>query len=240
MEFNADKCQVMHIGKKTLNSQYVLNGSTLKPTESERDLGVLVDKSCKFSEHCNKVANSANAIVLIIGMIKRTITCRRKDIMVRLYKALVRPKLEYCVQAWCPYQKKDIEKLENVQARATRLINDCRNLSYEKRLKYTGLTTLSERRIRGDMIEVFKILKGFTKVNFNTWFKLSDNNRTRGHRYKLEKSRSRLDIRKHFFSQRVVNAWNKLPSEVVESESINTFKNKYDRCMQAKIIKGSK
>lgn len=237
MEFNADKCHVMHIGKKTLNSQYVLNGSTLKPTESERDLGVLVDKSCKFSEHCNKVANSANAV---LGMIKRTITCRRKDIMVRLYKALVRPKLEYCVQAWCPYQKKDIEKLENVQARATRLINDCRNLCYEKRLKYTGLTTLSERRIRGDMIEVFKILKGFTKVNFNTWFKLSDNNRTRGHRYKLEKSRSRLDIRKHFFSQRVVNAWNKLPSEVVESESINAFKNRYDRCMQAKIIKGSK
>ena len=115
---------------------------------------------------------------------------------------------------------------------ATKLIKDCRNFSYEKRLKYTGLTTLSERRIRGDMIEVFKIRKGFSKVNYTTWFKLSDNNRTRGHSYKLVKSRSRLDIRRNFFSQRVINAWNSLPSEVVEAESVNTFKNRYDRFKQ--------
>ena len=123
MEFNSDKCQVMHVGKKNLNSQYVLNSNTLKPTESERDLGVLVDKSFKFSEHCNRAANSANAV---IGMIKRTIKCRKKDIIVRLYKALVRPKLEYCVQVWCPYLKKDINKLEKVHARATRLTDGCK------------------------------------------------------------------------------------------------------------------
>src|SRR5688572_9934880 len=174
----------MHISKKNLNSQYVLNNNILNATEIERDLGVFLDKSFKFSEHCNKVANSANAV---IGMIKRTVTSRRKDIMVRLYKALVRPKLEYCVQAWCPYLKKDIDKLEKVQARATRLIKDCRNLSYENRLKYTGLTTLSERRIRGDLIEVFKILKRFSKVNYNTGFKLSVNCRTRGYSYRLVK-----------------------------------------------------
>ena len=66
---------------------------------------------------------------------------QKKDIIVRLYKALVRPKLEYCVQAWCPYLKKDIDKLETVQARATRLIDGCKSLSYENRLKHTGLTT---------------------------------------------------------------------------------------------------
>ena len=75
MEFNSDKCQVMHVGKKNLNSQYVLNSKTLKPTESERDLRVLVDKSFKFNEHCNRAANSANAV---IGMIKRTIKCRKR------------------------------------------------------------------------------------------------------------------------------------------------------------------
>ena len=106
MEFNSDKCKVMHIGRKSLNSEYTLNNTMLKSTEGERDLGVLVDKCFKFSEHCNKVANSAN---VVIGMIKRTITCRKKDIMVKLYKALVRPKLVYCVQAWCPYLKKDID-----------------------------------------------------------------------------------------------------------------------------------
>ena len=87
--------------------------------------------------------------------------------MVKLHKALVRPKLEYCVQAWCSYLKKDIDKLEKVQARATRLISGCRNLSYENRLKYTGLTTLSERR-RDDMVKVFKILTVFSKVKYKT------------------------------------------------------------------------
>ena len=121
--------------------------------------------------------------------------------MVKLYKALVRPKLEYCVQACCPYLKKDIDKLKKVQARATRLISRCKSLSYEYGLKYTGLTTLSEKRMRGDMIKVFKIIKGFrpfSKLNDKTWFELSANSRTRGHSYKLIKSRNRLDIRKNF------------------------------------------
>ena len=149
--------------------------------------------------------------------------------MVKLYKSLVRPKLEYCIQAWRPYLKKDIDKLEKVQARATKLITDCKNLDYENRLKYTGLTTLSDRRIRGDMIEVFKILKGFSKVKYSNWFKLTGNSRTRDHGFKLVKSRSRFDIRKNFFSQRVVNTWNSLPNEVVEAESVNAFKNRYDK-----------
>ena len=149
---------------------------------------------------------------------------------------MVRPKLEYCIQAWCPYLKKDTDKLEKVQAGATRLINDCKNFNYENRLKYTGLPklpSLGERRVRGDLIEVFKVLKGFSKVNSSTWFELSNNNRTRGHRFKLTKSRSRVNIRKNFFSQRVVNTWNSLPSEVVEAESINAFKNRYDRYTQS-------
>ena len=87
----------------------------------------------------------------------------------------------------------------------------------------------SERRTRGDLIEVFKILKDFSKVNHSIWFNLSNNRNTRGHIYKLNKFRSRLDLRKFFFSQRVINAWNSLPSEVVEAESVNAFKNKYDK-----------
>jgi hypothetical protein len=127
MEFISEKCKVMHIGKKSLNSKYRLNNTILKSTDSERDLGVEIDKSFKFNEQCNKAANCANAV---IGMIKRTITCRNMGIMIKLYKALVRPMLEYCVQAWCPYLKKDIDNLERVQARSTKLINGCSKLSY--------------------------------------------------------------------------------------------------------------
>lgn len=87
----------------------------------------------------------------ILGMISRTIASRDKDVIVRLYKALVRPHLEYCVQAWCPYLKKDIEVLERVQRRATRMVKECRGQSYERRLEICGLTTLERRRERGDL-----------------------------------------------------------------------------------------
>src|SRR6267154_355803 len=198
----------------------------LKESESERDIGIIIiDNNLKFSDHCNKVANTAN---VTLGMIRRTINCKSKSIITRLFKALVRPQLEYCVQAWRPYLKKDIEKIEKVQRRATKMISDCSKLSYEERLKITGLSTLEARRNRGDLIEVFKLLKGFSKVDYKHFFQLVDNSKTRGNKYKLVKSRSRLDIRKHFFSQRVVNEWNKLPNSVVEAESVNSFKNKYD------------
>ena len=132
MQFNTDKCAVMHLGRKNTASQYTLNDKKLKESESERDLGVIIDKNLKFSDHCNKVANMAN---VTLGMIKRTISCKSKSIITRLYKALVRPQLEYCVQAWRPYLKKDIEKIEKVQRRATKMISECSKLSYEDRLK---------------------------------------------------------------------------------------------------------
>jgi hypothetical protein len=225
MKFNADKCSVMHLGRKNPANRYILNDIDLKASESERDLGVIVDKNLKFSQHCNKVSNTAN---ITLGMIKRSITCKSKAIITRLYKALVRPQLEYCVQAWRPYLKKDIDKIEKIQRRATKMIPECSKLSYEDRLKVTGLTTLEARRNRGDLIEAFKIIRGFSKVDYKHHFHLANNSKTRGNKYKLVKSRSRLDIRKHFFSQRVVNEWNRLPNSIVEADSVNSFKNRYD------------
>ena len=221
MEFNTDKCKILHLGSNNPECSFSLNNKSLGNSCSERDLGIIVDNTMKFSEHCNVVASRANSV---LGMIKRTITCKRKDIIVKLYKALVRPKLEYCVQAWRPYLKKDIAKLEKVQARATRIIMECRSFKYRNRLELTGLTTLEERRDRGDLIEVFKLLKGFTRVDYKRWFTLLEGSRTRGHSFKLVKDRCRLDVRRNFFSQRVINNWNKLPSFVAESTSINMFK----------------
>ena len=163
-----------------------------------------------------------------LGMIKRTIKSRSKNVILRLYKALVRPKLEYCVQAWRPYLAKDIDRIERVQHRATKMIKECKNMSYENRLVATGLTTLEDRRTRGDVIEVFKMVNGINKVDYQNYFHLADNNITRGHKFKLAKARSRLDIRKNYFSQRAVNVWNNLPASVVEAESVNSFKNRYD------------
>ena len=231
MKFNVDKCSVMHIGKKNLYENYQLCGATLKSSNNERDLGVVVDNNLKFTEQTNKAIRAANAT---LGMIKRNIVSRDKDIILKLYKALVRPKLEYCVQAWRPYLKRDIENLERVQKRATKLIFECKGLKYENRLKITGLTSLNDRRTRGDMIEVFKMIKGFNKMDYEQFFKLSGNSKTRGHSYKLDKARSRLELRRNFFSQRVVNAWNSLPTDVTEACTINNFKNKYDSFSKGK------
>ena len=109
-----------------------------------------------FVDACVKCGKKAN---MTLGMIKRHIVSRDKEIILRLYKALVRPKLEYCIQAWNPYLVKDIELMEQVQHRATKLITEISHLSYYQRLDYLNITTLELRRHRGDLIETFKIRK---------------------------------------------------------------------------------
>ena len=145
MEFNVDKCSVMHLGSNNTCADYSLYNKQLKVSNKERDLGIIVDNKLKFSEQCDSVVSKANAT---LGMIKRNIVSRDHKIVTKLYKALVRPKLEYCVQAWRPYLNKDVDKLERVQRRATKLIAECKKLSYKDRLEYIGLTTLEERRDR--------------------------------------------------------------------------------------------
>ena len=231
MLFNVDKCVVMHLGYGNKNYRYEMAGHKLKQTDDERDLGVLISSNGKTSKQCLAAAKKANSV---LGMIRRTIKSRSKEVIVRLYKALVRPHLEYCAQVWCPYLKQDISVLEKVQRRATKMIRSCRDYSYEDRLKYTDLPSLESRRIRGDMIEVFKLIKGHEKVDVNLFVSKSNNRRGRGHQYKLAKSRSRLDLRKYYFSNRVVNTWNSLPDPVVTVDTVNRFKAQLDRHIKVK------
>ena len=227
MLFNVDKCSVMHLGRKNDKHVYSMDSSSnLKNIELERDLGLLVDNNIKFSSQCSIAAKNANRI---LGLIRRNIVYKSKEIILRLYKSLVRPHLEYCIQVWSPYFRKDIELLEKVQRRATKMISEFRHLSYEERLNKLGLISLEKRRVRGDLIQAFKVIKGIDKVHYSKFFTLNVDRRTRGHKYKLIKKRSRLDLRKNFFSQRVVSAWNNLPETVVESCSVNAFKNELDR-----------
>ena len=150
--------------------------------------------------------------------------------MLQLYKALIRPHLEYANQAWAPHLVKDIEAIENVQRRATRMIPGLKSLSYEDRFRKLNLPTLAYRRLRGDMIEVFKIMTGIYDQSLGSplLFPLTDV-RTRGHRFKLAKSRSRLDSRKFSFTQLVVDPCNSLPAQVVEAPSLPCFEARLDR-----------
>ena len=128
---------------------------------------------------------------------------------------------------------KDITILEKVQRRATRMIIECKGKTYEERLKLVGLTTLENRRMRADLIEVFKIIKGFEGLDERTFFKRQES-ATRGHSLKLYKMRVNKDVFKFSFGHRVIDEWNKLPEEVINAEGINSFKTKVDKFLRNK------
>uniref|UniRef100_A0A8C3IEJ8 Reverse transcriptase domain-containing protein n=1 Tax=Chrysemys picta bellii TaxID=8478 RepID=A0A8C3IEJ8_CHRPI len=146
MKFNSEKCKVMHLGMTNNNFSYKLGMHRLEVTEEEKDLGVLVDRRMTMSRQCDVAVKKANAV---LGCIRRGISSRDKEVLLPLYKALVRPHLEYCMQFWSPMFKKDELKLERVQRRATRMIRGMENLSYERRLEELGLFSLTKRRLRG-------------------------------------------------------------------------------------------
>ena len=184
MLFNFWKCKCLHTGHRNLNVNYKMGDTVLGTTVKEKDLGVTISADMKVSEQCGIAASKGNQI---LGLIRRNITYKEKKLIIPLYKAIVRPHLEYCIQAWRPYRKKDIDTLERIQRRATKIIPELRDLSYEERLKECGLTTLETRRLRGDQIEVFKILNGYENIDRNMFFSLKKDSRTRGHEVKLVK-----------------------------------------------------
>ena len=132
MLFNIDKCKVMHVGHGNVKATYSMNGIVLNEVVNERDLGVIVENNLKCSKQCAKVVTTANRV---IGMIRRSFSYLSQDITNQFNKSLVRPHLEYCVQVWRPYLRKDIDNIEKIQRRITKMVFGLEKLSYEERLK---------------------------------------------------------------------------------------------------------
>ena len=228
MEFNVDKCKIMHLGNQNPKHTYSMNETNLATTKEERDLGVLVDDQLGFDKHIKTIVKKANRM---LGLIRISFSSLDKEIFMNLYPVMVRPLLEYCVQVWSPYKRKYVNLLEGVQRRATKLVPELRNLQYEERLQRLGLTTLEDRRIRGDMIETYKIITGKEDINSEKFFTMAP---VRGdpqltHNKKIYKKSFKLDKRKYTFSQRVIERWNLLDKDVVESQKTSSFKRKYDK-----------
>ena len=134
------------------------------------------------------------------------------------FKSLVRPHLEYGNVVWSPWYKKDIQVIENVQRRACKVVAGLRDLEYEECLKELKLPSLVYRRLRGDLIEVYK----YTHKCYDTksLFEIQEDDRTRGNDFKIKKQGCRRDVRKRFFSLRITDIWNKLPNSIVNANSL--------------------
>jgi ribonuclease P/MRP protein subunit RPP40 len=245
MQFNKEKCKIMHVGNGNPMVKYEMDGKEMQVTESEKDLGVMVENTLKPTMQCQKAARKANAI---LGQISRSFHYRKKVTMTKLYKTFVRPHLEYAVTVWCPWLEKDIEELEKVQKRAVKMMSDVKGKTYEERLKELEMTTLSERRGRGDLIETYKVMRGHSRVDKNEWFKIMAGDTARGTRATtsiteegeerrtdiIYKEKAKQETRKNFFTLRVARKWNQLPEEVKQAKTVNEFKNKYDEWAEEK------
>ena len=158
--------------------------------------------------------------------------------LLQLYRALVRPHLEYCVQFGSLYLMKDVLALEGVQRRFTKLLPGMVGLTYEERLSRLGLYSLDFRQMRGDLTETYKILMGLDRVDAERMFPMVGKSRTRGHSLRIQGRPFRAEVRRHFFTQRVVSLWNSLPQEVADAKTLNAFKRQLDIALGANGIKG--
>jgi len=231
LSLSVGKCTVLHFGHANTGASYAIDDVSLKAVGQARDFGVIVDVTLKVSDQCAAAVHRAYAIG---HMIFRSFELARVDraFALEIYCIFVRPQLEYATQVWSPYQHKDIATVEQVQHWYTRKMPGSAGLEYEERLRRFGLESLELRRLRADMLFVYKVCRERVDITGHTAF-LPRRTDMPSHRPGLRGSddpdrlllrKCNLECRKHFFTFRVVKVWNAIRKNVKQAVSVKVFR----------------
>ena len=225
MTFNAKKCQVLHLGSRNQKTQYQMLDQTIASAEVVKDLGVHIDSKLSFHQHTEAKVNKANRA---LGILRRSFDYLDNRTFSLLYKALVRPHLEYCHAVTYPRTAGQMKSIESVQRRATKCLRHLHDLPYEERLKTLRLPSMTYRLMRGDMIEMYKYTHQLYQVQPKMINITHLESATRGHSLKLVKPRCSSTLRQKTFPHRAIDRWNSLPEDIVSAPSTNSFKSRFD------------
>ena len=159
-----NKCSVLHVGKNNPIHVYSLRAELLQGASEAIDLGVIIDDKLRFTSHYAFIAKKAHQRA---SLILRCFKCRDPVLLTKTYLVYVRSLLEYCSPVWAPVYIKDIALLESVQRRFTKRISGMSDLNYLQRLKTLNLETLEARRLKTDLLTMFKILNNMIAMIFS-------------------------------------------------------------------------
>lgn len=231
LKLAASKCKILTLNKPRTGldqREYFIQNQKLEEVNEMKDLGIIIDDKLSFESHCiSKTKQASN----IINFIFRAFKTRDTSFLLKLYKTYVLPVLDYGSVIYNPCTAKNIKMLESVQRHFTKRIPQFfrTNYSYEERLKLLQLETLDQRRQKLDLCKTYKIIYGHSDLDARNFFDLTiNNNQTRTNGLKIRPEKCRYNKRKYFFSNRVTNAWNKLPRAVVTAHNVALFKSQID------------
>ena len=230
MEFNPTKCKVIRVSTKKSepNKTYMFCGKQLEQVTSISYLGLTVTDKLRWSDHISAISNKASKT---LGMIKRNFWFCPKVVKESLYMSIVRPKLEYASSVWDPYTYKDKYMVERVQRKAAQfcLRNYKPMESVTDMLKDLGWDTLELRRKKARLTTMYKMSHNLLDMNLENHLVPHTETRTRGsHPFKFRVPKINKDVYKFSYFPQTIKEWNKLPENVVNSDSVGLFKSNLD------------